>query len=441
MLAKPLALVLAALTGLAGCADTPNLTPTTSPLTGDPVGATISEMPAPEPLTERDMGPVPRGFRSWSEVFDLQETLNLAADRIRDLAGDGSGLAGIVAAPEARRLTVYWKDEPPRNVTALVDDIRRELPVDVRSARYSATELSEVSQLVATMPGVATVAGNVDGSGVTATVEGDVDVASWGVSVPVTLKQGTRPFPTTCSRQADCSPWWGGATYWSSTGICNMGFPIKVTVPIIGATVRVMVSAAHCATAVGEGIATPNGAAIGSVLSIDKNRDTMLIGPPPATAFQGVIYSGPTNAISGYHRRVKAAVGSSVGNWVCASASGTGEHCGMTVVAVNLWFASTDGGPPYGPFVQADHNSGGVATGTSDSGGPVHFGLWYIIAGNYHATDAVGTMSFGQNVVPCPTGAPATKCGSTLLYADIKSTLAYYGASIVTAAAGDVTKV
>ena len=70
----------------------------------------------------------------------------------------------------------------------------------------------------------------------------------------------------------------------------------------------------------------------------------------------------------------------------------------------------------------------------------MHFGLWYIIAGNYHATDAVGTISFAQNVVACPSGVPATKCGSTLLYADIKQSLAYYQASIVTEVAGAVTK-
>lgn len=201
-----------------------------------------------------------------------------------------------------------------------------------------------------------------------------------------------------------------------------------------------MLSAGHCASAVDEGISTPNGSVIGFVKSINKKRDTLLIKHTLATDFQGVIYSGTTNAMSGYHRRVRAAVGSSVGNWVCTSASGTGEHCNMKVVAVNLWFADLFGGAPYGPFVQADHLTGGVATGTSDSGGPVHFGLWYIIAGNYHATDAVGTISFAQNVVACPSGVPATKCGSTLLYADIKQSLAYYQASIVTEVAGAVTK-
>jgi hypothetical protein len=162
--------------------------------------------------------------------------------------------------------------------------------------------------------------------------------------------------------------------------------------------------------------------------------------PTPGTGFQGVIYSGITNAMAGYHRRVKAAVGSSVGNWVCASASGTGEHCNMKVVAVNLWFPAADGGAPYGPFVQADHQTGGVATGTSDSGGPVHFGVWYNLFGNFHATDAVGTMSFGQNVVACPSGVPATTCGSTVLYADLKQSLAYYQVSIVTESASAVTK-
>jgi hypothetical protein len=368
-------------------------------------------------------------------VFDVQERMNLAADSITDAAGADGGLAGIVAAPEARRLTVYWKGEPPADVSRVIDRVRAELPVDVKVARYSAAELSEVSRHVATQPGVAMVAGNVDGSGVTVTIHDEVDVTSWDVGVPVTLKQGERPFPTACSRQVDCPPWWGGATYWSSTGVCNMGFAVKLK-----NGTRLMLSAAHCAAGVGDALSTPNGSVIGFVESVNNTRDTMLIRSTLATDIQGVIYSGTTNAVSGYHRRVRAALGSSVGNYVCASASGTGEHCKMKVVAVNLWFPSATGGAPYGPFVQADHISGGVATGTSDSGGPVHFGLWYIIVGNYHATDAIGTMSFGQNEIACPAGLPAATCGSTLLYADIKATLTYYQASIITETAGAVTK-
>jgi hypothetical protein len=55
---------------------------------------------------------VPAGFDSWTEVFDVQERMNMAADQIRDAAQTDSGLSGIVAAPESRRLTVYWKGEP-----------------------------------------------------------------------------------------------------------------------------------------------------------------------------------------------------------------------------------------------------------------------------------------------------------------------------------------
>jgi hypothetical protein len=143
----------------------------------------------PEPLTERELGPVPVGFGSWIEVFDVQERMNIAADRIRDAAGTDSGLAGIIAAPETRRLTVYWQGDPSRDVIAVIDQVRAQLPVHVRPARFSATELSDASRVVATKPGVATAAGNVDGSGVTATVYDEVDVASWGVGVPITVKQ------------------------------------------------------------------------------------------------------------------------------------------------------------------------------------------------------------------------------------------------------------
>jgi hypothetical protein len=433
-LVKPVAILLSGLAVLAGYGSAAQASPTASGL-GRASGPSVTAVTAPpEPLTERELGPVPAGFASWTEVFDLQERMNLAADQIRDAAGAASGLAGIVAAPEARRLTVYWKGEPPPETTGLIGRIGAELPVDVRAARYSATELSDVSQVVATKPGVAMVAGNVDGSGVTATVDGEVDVASWGVGVPVTLRQGERPFPTLCSRQVDCSPWWGGGRYVSSTSVCTMGFAVQS-----GAT-KYMISAAHCTAGVGDPITTLGGSVIGWVKSVNNNRDIMLIRHTPGSDFQGVIYAGTYNAISGYHRRVRAALASSVGNYVCTSGSGTAEHCAMKVVAVNLWFASSTGGAPYGPFVQADHVSGGVAVGDGDSGGPVHFGLWYILAGNYHATDALGTIAMAQNQVPCLPNVPSTKCGSTVLYADIKQSLAHYQASIVTEVAGGVTK-
>src|SRR4051812_43734085 len=57
---------------------------------------------------------VPGGFASWRALFAEQDRLNAAAGEIT--AARGEGFAGVVVAPEARRLTVYWKGRVPGSV-------------------------------------------------------------------------------------------------------------------------------------------------------------------------------------------------------------------------------------------------------------------------------------------------------------------------------------
>jgi hypothetical protein len=276
--------VVVGLAGFSGCGQGTDPIPTArSSPSGTPREAAKAEIPPDtNPPAPETVGPLPAGFGSWTEVFDLQQRMNTAADRISTAGGATVGLAGIVAAPEARRLTVYWKGQPPRETLRLIGEIRADLPVDVLPARYSAVELSEIGRSVITRPGVVSVGGNVDGSGITVTVSGDVNVADWGVDVPATLKLGEQPFLVVCSRQDDCAPRWGGATYWSSGGVCNLGFTVWKNGTSLGAggqkidnNVDYMLSAGHCAK-LGDVATTPNGASLSAnVVADDDDRDTL----------------------------------------------------------------------------------------------------------------------------------------------------------------------
>jgi hypothetical protein len=85
----------------------------------------------------------------------------------------------------------------------------------------------------------------------------------------------------------------------------------------------------------------------------------------------------------------------------------------------------------YRPFGGSHHQSNQSAAGPGDSGGPV-FELpnpddgWAI---------AKGLISGGEpRTTPAPcTGVPRNRCSSTLYYADMTQTLAYYGATLLTA--------
>jgi hypothetical protein len=415
------ATVVVVLVGMAGCVPGASSTPTarTSPSAAPTESSKYQEPPDTSPPSPQAFGRVPPGFGSWTEVLEIQLRMSTAADRIQTAPGADVGLAGIVAAPEARRLVVYWKGRPSDDTMRLMNEIRTDMPIELQPARHSALELSAIKHSVITKPGVVSVSGNVDGSGIAVTVDADVNVADWGISVPITLKKGTRPFLAVCSRQVDCAPFWGGAAY-SSNGACTLGFTLWKDQGSYKEDY--MLSAGHCAE-LGDVIKTPPGAYIGDVVADDDDYDTLLIKNPVLWQFDGRIFTGPMNAVSGYNRRVLGSFASVKGYYVCTSGSATGEHCGLKVEDVDTLINT---GTVIFSLVYAVNPSGDIAVGTGDSGGPVHIP----VAGG--STYAMGTMTAGTLEIPCPAGTLSTKCGSAVYYVDISGPLSYYQMKIAT---------
>jgi hypothetical protein len=425
------AAVLAGLVGIAGCVEGPGSMPDRP--TGSPSSTAVptdaekrSTQPDARPPSTAEFGPLPPGFHSWAEVLDVQQTISAAAGRINAAAGAVDALAGMVAQPESRQLTVYWKGSMPAETERLVAEIRTGLTLQVRPARGSATELAAAGRAVLGRAGVVAVSANVDGSGITVTVDSDVDVAGWGVRVPVTVRHAGKPFFVVCSRQVDCAPFWGGAQYWSPTSICTLGFTVwKDGSPT---NEDYNLSAGHCAD-VGDTITTPGGAFIGQVVDERTEQDTLLIKNPIQYFFDGRIFTSTWNAMSGYNRRPVGKALNVVGLYVCTSGAATGEHCGLRIEETGI-VVIIDGPfgvvSTFGPVVRAANLAGGVAVGVGDSGGPAH------MPGADGLTSAMGIINAGLDEVPCDAGVPSTKCGSSVYYVDISAALSAYGMHVAT---------
>ena len=424
------ACIAAGLVGMAGCVNGAESTPSPSTSSAQPSAPPTNSEKRDAPLDTRppsvaEFGPLPSGFGSWAEVLERQQKITAAADRI-NAAGAIDGLAGMVAQPESKQLTVYWKGSVPAETERLIADIRTGLTVEVRPARHSATELAEAGRAVLERAGLVAVSANVDGSGITVTVDSDVDVAGWAVPVPVTVRHAAKPFLVVCSRQADCAPFWGGAQYWSPDSICTLGFTVwKNGSPT---NEDYSISAGHCAN-VGDTITTPNGAFIGQVVDERFDQDTLLIKNPIQYFFDGRIFTNTWNAMQGYNRRPTGTAANLVGLYICTSGAATGEHCGLRIEETNIFTVIE--GPlgaksTFGPWVRAANLTGGVAVGVGDSGGPAH------MPGADGLTSAMGIINAGLNEVPCEAGAPSTKCASSVYYVDITAVLSAYQMHIAT---------
>ncbi|MEU5790685.1 S1 family peptidase [Micromonospora purpureochromogenes] len=360
---------------------------------------------------------VPGGFSSWRELFSVQERLNSAADEI--MAARGDGFAGVVAAPEDRKLTVYWKGQVPGSVRDLAK--RLAVPVRFKPARFHQREMVAEAQRLAADPRAVSVSAKVDGSGLAVTVTGRAPAAGKQdvlrtARLPLSLSTASRP--TLLNRQNDFAPYWGGARYYAAGG-CSTGFGVYWN------DARQILSAGHCGS---NGQVAYDGGGptntMGSIINDNNPRDTLMI----RVAAGGRIYTGPYNAATSIG--VGGAVSDYVGNYVCTGGASSGEHCSIRVSVVNQFI---NVGYVIGPVTQANHvTAGACAAAPGDSGGPVYS---YRSDGR---VDARGTISAGvTGTAVCP-GVVANG-SSTVWYAPLLrpvgdaqiGSLTYHGASLI----------
>jgi hypothetical protein len=383
--------------------------------------------PARNAAERGDLGPVPAGFASWSELIAIQNDPDTAVTELNQATGATDGLAGMVAAPQSRRLVLHWKGTVPPATTKVIDRLRRTVPIEVRAAKYSAAELVEASRAFVARPGVLSAGPNSDGSGIMATAEAAAlsgiprMVTVRGVRVPVAVTVGARAIPAACSggRLSDCAPHRAGARYVNpSGGRCTTAFKVSRQQKLY------LITAAHCAD---NGQVLKNGdesEVIGSGELDNTGRDILLIRANGNLSNQ--VYVG--NANSSSVNRVTGSSASAVGQLVCTSGSFTGQNCSIRVAAINQFINFTGIGI-VGPLVTATHTSGAVAVGKGDSGGPV-----ITVADIHGNTTAKGTITGLANasIVPCPPPPNSSSlCGSTVYYADITESMKFYGAGVV----------
>ncbi|MEV4753660.1 hypothetical protein AB0J86_00880 [Micromonospora sp. NPDC049559] len=376
-------------------------------------GTTAASAKPISPATE-PAGAVPGDYRTWTDLFAAQERLNAAAEKIS--ANAGAGLAGIVAAPENRELRVYWKGAVPAVLTGLAATTG--VPVTFKPAKFSMREMGAEAARLAALPGVASAGPKADGSGVSVTlVRGSESSAratvAGGARLPVDYTVGDR-VELMLGRQADTTPFWGGARYNTPVGGCSTGFAVS------WAGANRIISAGHCGSN-GQNATVPGWGTAGPIINDNDSRDTLMIN----ASTSGRIYTGAYNASTSVG--VGGAVSDFVGNIICTGGASSGEHCNIQVQAVNQY---VNVGYVIGPMTYGVQLNGTCAVAPGDSGGPVY---------SYRAdgrVDARGTVSAGTSNVSCPGVSPV---GSTIVFyapllggSGYVGSLNFYGAAIVT---------
>jgi hypothetical protein len=359
-------------------------------------------------------------------LIATQGRLLPSANRILMAARDADGYAGMSAAPESGRVTLYWKGALPKELAAMIE--AEPVPFSVVQARYSLAELLAETEKVVRQPGVSAVGPLTDGSGLSVSMRGSALgvqalEASRSAAVPVQVEGDVAP--VLFNRQNDSSPYFGGAIIKNGNGICTSGFALKV-----GAVTK-MLTAGHCGEN-GDVIKDGGGQVMGTAEQKNQTRDTLLIGVNSA----GYTFTGPYT--SNTYKPAKLALGSIDETFVCTSGANTGQHCPIRIKALNQFIPVCDHNGQncvtMGPLVRAEQEDHLVAAGAGDSGGPVvatdscgQFGCTFV--NNY----PMGTITAGDGNASAACGPTAfpTQCSWRIFYADVTLSAAHYGAQVV----------
>jgi len=283
-----------------------------------------------------------------------------------------SGFTSIVLGDDA--VVVRWKGAVPADVQAAIDRARRDVAVELRSARHSLQQLTHAAaaakralqQGAERAPFTVVIPSHGDGLGVE--VEGDVEkargaVRSVGVPVDVSYEKNPRP----AGRYDDTSPFYGGARIlnaYNGAG-CTAGFAVT------NGWSNFLITAGHCGHPGGGWYNGNRNSFIGNANTEHINYDLLLI----PTNSSGRIFDGAsgnpysTRWISGFDRVYP-------NEWMCVSGATTGNVCSIQADTTQVYsYCSSDAygnWECYGDMFRGWSRSGAVAVQPGDSGGPVY---------------------------------------------------------------------
>jgi len=390
-------------------------------------GLTATAVAAPA-LAEEKPTPVDERLPKGADLHIAQGPLLEFANRVADTDPDRAHLGGIQLEVAQRAVHIHWKGEVPDDVYRMVEQARGDgIEATLDEARYALSEVTKAQQEVyerrESYPGLTSIGPMPDGSGLRI-----------GATDPDAFRSETFPLEATIlkeepvtqlTRQNDVRPFWGGGAARPATGgFCSTGFAVAHFTWWGAETDRGLLTAEHCSPGGNVNYFTGDFKFMGPVGPTGWNwlaplSDTTYI----QTSSAGRVFSGGVG--SGTSRGVLGTIALWPGAVVCTSGASTGEHCANLVYALGLFSISTTGSWTFGVNYAI---SGGVASGTGDSGGPV-----YLLApwDPFGRVFAAGMIANGFIGATCTPGSLTASCFHNVGFVDIHYALVAQNARLL----------
>ncbi|MEU1290507.1 hypothetical protein [Kitasatospora sp. NPDC005856] len=288
---------------------------------------------------------------SWDQLMNLQDRMNETAYALQKSPGQtrDQGIASVIAAPEEKHLTVYWRGA----LTPAARTIIAESPVmvKVKPTGHTEQELSEASARVRpiaesagiTYTRIALDQGN---GGLAISVSGtEADAQrlrqlTEPLGVPVSVTPGGEAAVALSEPSRGSDPTAGGAQMVAASANCSTAFAGKIQ------NQPVMLTADHCFPAgvtderksTEQGVdGTSFGKRAGRPL-LNSNGlpyDVNALSPMSGTVFEPKLWTGPAvyQGAAGQQKVwVNAAAQAQIGNWVCNSGAKSGTTCNIKII-------------------------------------------------------------------------------------------------------------
>lgn len=393
-----------------------------------------------------------------------QAPLLQVANEIIQLTGQGdrpgySGYGDVTISIPGRLVTVYWHGPVPPAMRLRLARLRAIARVQVKAAPYSWQQLEAQAHQIAARESTLRARGytlsSIGPDASAAGLHAGVDYArsraladrpAGNASTPAAEAASARaairrvvpgPAPVTVTsaplshatyRNADSSPWWGGARIIrAGQVVCSTGFAVY------RGSARGMLTAGHCG-GVNTSWQTGDRYGSGSVMGTETARqpccDTAVI---QVGANEGYIYDRAWNSNVGEIVEADpwAAV---VGASVCSEGATSGVRCNIRITATGQVISFRDGGS----IVTSENETGGTeessgqqAAAGGDSGGPM-----IINSSSVGTVFATGTITSGAGPVSCASIDPAVaaaggSCFRQVWFEEIVSVLNLWNVHLV----------